>query len=422
MGNANRPRRAHLFPRRAARHGLVVAAVLLALAGLTWANFRFARANPGGNDFLPRWVGARAFLLEGRSPYSDAVARRIQRMAYGRPARPGEDQMRVVYPLYALPFFAPYALIAQYTWARALWMTTLEMLLVAQALMALDLARWRLKPWGLAAYLLFALTWYHGLRALVNGNPVVLAAALLTAVPWLLHRGRPGGAGVALALSTIKPQVALLPVVGLLWWAWRQRRAALLRGFGLTMAGLLALSFALHPGWLVENWREIRAYPGYTPATTVQEALVEMLPRTAQAAAVVFGLALSAGLLVAWVRLWHTAARGPGTVPLGAYALTLVISQWVGIPTDPGNFVLLLLPLVLVAAALARRLGPWAAAGLLLAVWVGLWALFLATLAPGERGPQQHPILFVPLPALLLALGYGLGLHRQPKNDAANPS
>ncbi len=397
-------------------------AVLLALAGLAWANFRFASTNPGGNDFLPRWVGTRAFLLEGRSPYSEAVARRIQRLAYGRPARPGEDQMRMVYPFYALPFFAPYALIANYTWARALWMTTLEVLLVAQALMALDLARWRLKPWGLAAYLLFALTWYHGLRALVNGNPVVLAAALLTAVPWLLRRGRPGGAGVALALSTIKPQVALLAVIGLLWWAWRQKRRALLRAFGLTMAGLLALSFAVHPAWLQENWREIRAYPGYTPATTVQEALLEMLPPSLEAVGVALGLALSAGLLVAWARLWRAAAQGPATVPLEAYALTLVIGQWVGIPTDPGNFVLLLLPLVLVLAALARRYGPGASWALLGAVWVGLWALFLTTLAPGERGPQQHPILFVPLPALLLALGYGLGLHRQPKNNAANPS
>ena len=68
---------------------------LLALIGLTLANYRFAVQNPGGNDFLVHWVGTRALLVDGISPYSDETALRIQRMAYGRPAREGEHELRV---------------------------------------------------------------------------------------------------------------------------------------------------------------------------------------------------------------------------------------------------------------------------------------------------------------------------------------
>jgi len=32
--------------------------VLLVLVGLTWANYQFVMQNPGGNDFIPRWVGS----------------------------------------------------------------------------------------------------------------------------------------------------------------------------------------------------------------------------------------------------------------------------------------------------------------------------------------------------------------------------
>ena len=62
-------------------------AVVILLAGLTYANHYYAARNPGGNDFLVHWVGTRALLIDGISPYSDEVAGRIQTMVYGRLAQ-----------------------------------------------------------------------------------------------------------------------------------------------------------------------------------------------------------------------------------------------------------------------------------------------------------------------------------------------
>jgi hypothetical protein len=56
---------------------LVVAGLAL-LGLLTWGNYRFAKASPGGNDFLVHWVGTRSLVLEGLNPYSDEVAGKIQ--------------------------------------------------------------------------------------------------------------------------------------------------------------------------------------------------------------------------------------------------------------------------------------------------------------------------------------------------------
>jgi hypothetical protein len=81
------------------------------LALLTWGNYQYVRQNPGGNDFLPRWLGTRLLVFQGLSPYSDETALEIQKMAYGRPVRAGEDEMRMAYPLYSIVLFLPYAII-----------------------------------------------------------------------------------------------------------------------------------------------------------------------------------------------------------------------------------------------------------------------------------------------------------------------
>ncbi|HHH81473.1 MAG TPA: hypothetical protein ENL35_00620, partial [Chloroflexi bacterium] len=107
----HRSRRRRPFPL-----GLQILMALMAIGILMvmgWANYRFAQLVPGGNDFLARWTGARAWVVEGRSPYDPGVSLNAQRMIYGRPAKleAGEDLAHFVYPLPAMVFFAPFGLL-----------------------------------------------------------------------------------------------------------------------------------------------------------------------------------------------------------------------------------------------------------------------------------------------------------------------
>ena len=118
-----------------------VGAVLLSivfLVLLTIANYQYARNNPGGTDFLVHWLGTRAYFTEGISPYSDQVAVQIQNMVYGRTALPGEHELRVAYPFYSVILFFPLALIQDFTVARAVWMTILEIGLIALTLVSIQ--------------------------------------------------------------------------------------------------------------------------------------------------------------------------------------------------------------------------------------------------------------------------------------------
>jgi cell division protein FtsW (lipid II flippase) len=95
---------------------------------------------------------------------------------------------------------------------------------------------------------------------------------------------------------------------------------------------------------------------------------------------------------------------------LWTVCLTLVVAQWIGIQTDPGNFIVLFPAMALVFSQLSDR---WKIGGrvfvilCLLALFAGIWALFLNTVQPGQgTQPVQSAVMFFPLPAFLLITLY----------------
>ena len=383
---------------------LAVILVIAVLVLLTLANYTFVQQNPGGNDFLVHWVGTRALFVDGLSPYSDTVAERIQTLAYGRPAQEGEHELRVAYPLYSVLVFLPYAFFGDYEVARALWMTTLEAAVVGLAFISLRLTSWKMKLWLLAFFLIFSLLWYHSVRPIINGNAVILVALLIAGAFVALRAGRDELAGVLLALSTIKPHLALLPILFVLVWTLSYRRWRTLGWMLISLVMLSAGAALLLPDWPLQNLREILAYSAYNPPGTLGAVFETWLPATGRQ----LGWALSVVLGIILVIEWALVRRKDFRWFLWTGSLTLVISQWIGIQTDPGNFILLYLPLVLVFALWIER---WGRSGQIMvlvsmaALFFIPWVIFLETVTYGDQ-PLQHPVMFFPLPIFLLVTLY----------------
>jgi hypothetical protein len=383
---------------------LLLIIILGVLAGLTWANYRFTESNPGGNDFLVHWVGTRAFLIDGISPYSDEVAERIQTLAYGRPAQPGEHELRVAYPLYSVILFAPFALVPDYTLARAIWMTILEIGLFFLIIASLWLTTWKPSLWLLVFYFIFAFLWYHSIRPLVLGNAVILVGLFIALALLAIRAQKDELAGVLLAFATIKPQLLVLFIIYIFFWAgfngrWRIITATLISIVILTVAGMFFI-----PDWILQNLREVLRYPGYNPPGTMGAALTEFMPGVGRQ----LGWALTGFLVLLLLWEWVRSNNKPFRWFLWTACLTLVASQWIGVQTDPGNFIILLPVLVLVFAVWDEA---WGTAGRffilssMLILGVGIWWLFIETVGEGPQ-PQQSAILFFPLPLFLLLCLY----------------
>ncbi len=383
--------------------GAILLSIIL-LVLLTIANYQFAKNNPGGTDFLVHWVGTRAYFSDGLSPYSDQVALQIQDLVYGRAALPGEHELRVAYPFYSVILFFPFAFIQDFNVARAVWMTILEIGLIALTLVSIQLTTWRPKFWVLILLIIFSLFWYHALRSLINGNVVILIALGIAGTFYAIKNKFDEFAGVLLALTTIKPQVVVLVVLFVLIWAGFHRRYRIIAWFFITLALLVASASLLIPDWIVQNLREVLRYPGYNPPGTPASALATWFPAVGPR----IGTFLSLAAIVIMITEWWLARHEEYRHFLWTGCLTLVLSAWSGIQTDPGNFIIMLPAIILFFAIIAERwpgISNVVAASVLSGLMILIWAIFLFTLERSYQ-PIQNPVLFFPLPLILFIVLY----------------
>lgn len=389
------------------RNGLlIVALIIVAAAALSWANFQFADNNPGGNDFLPRWLGTRLYLSDRLNPYSEETTTAIQQAIYGRPAIEGDDQALFAYPFYSMIVFSPFSAIADYALARALWMTTLQIALLLSALIAISLGRWQPGRGNLIAFLIFSIAWYHGARPMINGNAAILVALFIAAGLWLLRAEQDVWAGIVFSLSTIKPQMVVLFLPLVIIWAVSHRRLTLVLSYSLSMLVLLAASFLLQPTWLLDAIRQVLTYSSYTPPGTLAGVLAQWWPANGQLLGWIISILLSFLLLYEW---WLSFGKNFDWL-LWTAALTLVLSQLVGVPTTTANFASLLIVFPLIFAAWDRRIGKEVSGPILAglaSLFVLLWLLFVNTLLQGSQF-REHLIMLFPVPVVLLINLYWL--------------
>jgi hypothetical protein len=380
----------------------ILAGVLLlaVIGGLCWVNIQFAKNNPGGNDFLVHYVGTRSYLFDGLSPYSDEVATRIQVAAYGHPAQGIEHELRVAYPLYSIILFAPFSLIGDYQISRAVWMTVLELALVAMTFVSFEVVEWKPPLWMQGGLLLFSVIWYHAVRGVINGNAVILLALTLTSILLLIKKDRDKIAGVLLAATTIKPHLVVLAIPLIIIWSIYHKRWQLIIWFSGTLIGLVVIGLIMIPDWITQNLWEILKYPAYNPAGTLAAVLGEWMPGISTQ------LKWSIGIILGLVLLYEVwlARKGNFQYLFWTVMLSLTITQWIGIQSDPGNFILLFPVLILILSEINKKWkekGGLATGVILMLLFVGLWILFVATIQRTYQ-PVQGSVMFIPFPAFCL--------------------
>lgn len=357
----------------------------------------FTEPYPGFNDFMTPWEASRSFFYDGLDPYSEQTSLNIQTRLYGRAALPDEQPNHFAYPFYAVLVTWP-LIHLDYAWATAIWLVACEVMLCGALLLLLDLYKWRPRPLTLVGLLLFALFVYPAARGLILGQVSHLVYFLEVLALWALAKDHQRVAGVALAISTFKPQMGIFIVPFLLLWGIVTRRWTFVASFALLFAVLLGVSFALMPNWLEGFMYQLTLYPTYievsTPAWVITRYLFN-LGQWAELALNVLGLLL---MLWAWygVLIQRRGERLTWTI-----MLTLTITHLIGLRTATPHFVVFMIPLVFYLRTLARRRqGVWI--GLILAVLVVLpWVHFLTTIGDAKF---EHPTTFLVLPLLTLTM------------------
>lgn len=329
-----------------------------------------------GNDARVFYDGAALFLRTG-NPYGQGF---------------------VSPPWFALAL-APLTLLP-FEVAAWLWLGLSLAAIAGAAWVALGLAGFRPSPRRAMLATLLLAWWPPGEAGLLLGQNSSLVLALAVAAVLALCEGRLVLAATVLALAMIKPQLVGLLALGMGVEAWRTghgRRFAL--GFGATLGLLLAMSLAARRAWvpallagLPESWN----YWGST--VTVNTWLAAALGVDAPLRSWLAVPPLAAGAaLTGW--LWWRRVGTPAWRSAATLALTFLATPY----AYPHDYILLLLPALVLGARLAERLGRGAAP-----VCLGLGALAWALPRPWVYDdPARFLTLGVPLGlcALLGALG-----------------
>lgn len=349
--------------------------LVLAIALDVAATARLATGLGVASDLYPRWLGARAWAVEGTDPYAPALADRIRAdmaaaLGWDGTADSGAFAFGFVYPGYVAILLAPLAVLP-FPVAATAW------LLLAQAsIVGATLLLWRTTPGTPArapipavAAVALAVAWPPATFNLVFGQFATLVTALLAAATVLSRRGRGTVAGIALALALVKPQLGIAPVMaGTLADLHRNRRvlagprdaAARLQEARLapaaiaTVATLVGASLVALPGWidpfLVGVADYARAAKATSPAILVADGLARLATgswpvRDAAGAIEALPLAIAFAVAAAVAAGWDRHRRIDPGVP-AAIAAGALAAAWLVPPTYEWNHVTGLLVLV----------------------------------------------------------------------------
>ena len=398
---------------------IIVLVVLIVITSLIVANINFALRFPGGNDFMVHWLGFRKLITEGTSPYSQETLEAVQTFAQTSGlVNPKIDIGRIVYPLYSVLIYLPFALVKDFVLARALWMVVLELNLLLLAYLSMKLSGWKTNTIVLVFYYLFAVLFFHSVIPVESGNSAVLVAVFLAGGLLAVKNRADELAGVLFAFSAIKPQVVLFFSFFILIWSLRQRRQKIAIWFGFTLLLLILSSMLIQPDWIPQNLMEIFRYVQTGPVTNFQWALGEMLPGFGSRV----GWAAAAVLVLLLMVEWGLAARFRFKGFLFGAIITLLANQWMGLPSDVSNLIVLFPAIPVIFEAWSRR---WQRAGglyiliCLFSLLIVIYIMYFNSLNSGYPA-QLTPIMFLPLPVFLyIALYWSRWWILQPDSDLA---
>ncbi len=384
---------------RSALISLLILGGILGLIGLTFLNLRIAEEYPGGQDFFTLWFGARAWVKEGLSPYSDEVEMQAKSMLAENPnlSRGNSSSFKVLYPLPAYFLVLPFGLMDFLT-ARAVWMTLLEISMVILAFLSVRMAGWDVNFLKFTLLLAFCLFWYHGIRIFYDGNPSLFTAVTITLGLYFVLKKQDLAAGIILAASCFRPSMVFLLVPFVLIWAISVRRRELIWSLLITLFVLLLASLVLLPRWPLEWFTNVWDYiNNFFRLNSPVAIIADSMPGIRRSLMIFFHAVIGIYLLIEWILALGKDDRWF----IWTAMLTIVISNLVSFGSGTSNFTMMIPVLFLIFQSWEQRWqsgGRWMTGLILLLLGGGIWAIFLAT----RQGFAEPVWVYFPLPLICL--------------------
>jgi hypothetical protein len=321
-------------------------------------------------------------LVTRNEPYSRAVGQSVQQIVYGRNAFSNEYAYILNDPFYIVLLYIPLVLVPNaINWllssafvgfdvVRGIWMLLSEIALVYTVLFSFRLSEWEPPRWLHFTFIVFGLAGFFSLNALVTASPTIFLGFLYLCILLALRAGSDELAGGLLVLVAYQWEVSALFFLVILVFVLANRRWNVLMGFGMALVVLLVISFLTNPGWglpyiraVLSDWYRSANLNLNSIASTWFPTVRFPISRAVSILAIVMVFIESVG-----------AAQAPFRRVVWTAALALAATPLIGLAMFPSNYVVLILPLVLIVALIWER---WTRSKVLVVVLVLLASLLV---------------------------------------------
>lgn len=381
-----------------------IAIIVIVLALLTIGNVQVLHGYPAGDEFIAHWVGTRAFISNGVSPYSEEVSAEIMSTIKGlHPENPAADYQFLA-PLFSLLLYAPLSLVKNATLATAIWMTILEVCLLIAGYSLLRRGTWK-KPTTIYILLLLVMMLsYPSVTSILNGDMVIISFTLVYFSVLSIRRGNDEAAGLLLGISLVKPDAVMPIVLFLVVWAIIGRKFKIVYWFVGTLIILMGFSLLLIPNWPLQYVRSVFQYSFDSPVTTSGSELSDAFAGISSRFTIVKIVLILAVLVVEWFFI-----KNRGTKRLyWLSGVTMSAGLWLS-SQSPVEYLIFTIPGLFFGLELfmERWKGRvnYLVGGLLILVFVGQW-IISGFFLPDENTLPSEAILRVLLPGISLLLLY----------------
>ncbi|HJS20621.1 MAG TPA: hypothetical protein VJ785_17880 [Anaerolineales bacterium] len=353
----------------------IIAAFLIILVALLALNVYLARTLPGGEWLFMRWNAVHAFLGEGAETsgglrgwrsmpegdavlqeaesniYGGSIARRVQQIVYDRIAFADEYKYILSDPFYILLLYTPLGVFQNFPLTRGIWMLVAEIALFMSVLFSHRLSEWD-PPLGLNLILIsFGLLSFFSLNALVTSSPAIFLNFLFIGILLALRSSSDELAGALLALAAYQWEVGGLFYLCILIYVLANRRWGVLAGLGMALVVLLFVSFLIDSSWGLPYIRAVLSNLLQGTQLDAGNVLAGWFPEIPFPIGRVVSILLIA--VVFFESLW--AVNAPFRRVVWVASLALAAMPLAGLAIFPSNYVVLILPLVLVISLIWER-------------------------------------------------------------------
>ena len=314
--------------------------ILVGIIGLTFINTLLVDQFQIRDKFAIRYVAARQWVEKGTSPYAQVVSTLSETTLTELDFEiENQEDIHILEPIYFIFFYLPLSLL-EFSLAKAIFMTLIEVAIGFIILMSIKITGWRLHWIEKLLLIIGGLFSYPALRVILFGNPLIVSIFLLVLAIYLIQKGHDTSAGLLLAIFAFSSEIGIILTLFLLIWSFSRDMKSVLWTFLAGLASLVVISFLFFGNW-IPDWTKsfINLYPGIdwlrTPLMRISATIAGGERQ--------LNYILHIGLIIYLLLEWFGAFGKRGRIFVWKISLTMVIIYFFNIWSKP-EYLFLLLP------------------------------------------------------------------------------